>query len=460
MPTAPAPTRAAVALLLLAAIACGDEPSAPRVPLSQSAAATGTGSLAAQVRLLAASRGVGPLPAPPRVRPALSRLGQMLAFDPILSGNRDIACMTCHHPTLATADGLSLSIGQGGSGLGATRVHPTGAFIPRNAPAAFNLQALKTLFWDGRVEGDAAHGFRTPAGAALTPAMNAVFEFGALSAQPMFPVLSRSEMRGDVGSPNELAAIDDADPQAIWAALMARLGKIPEYRTMFEAAYPGTRFPQMTFAHASNAIAGFLLDRLSFAHSPWDHFLAGDDDALTQQQLEGARDFMSLKCSICHGGTAFTDNEFHNVAVAQIGPGEGDGTGGADDFGRFRVTGRARDKYAFRTPPLRNVELTAPYGHDGSIVSLRDFIAHYSESDIKLHAYDPAQLDPRLRATLQANADAILATRDTLLNGVVLSDSLVDRLTAYMTALTDPAARHLDGLIPGRVPSGLPVPRR
>ena len=83
---------------------------------------------------------------------------------------------------------------------------------------------------------------------------------------------------------------------------MKRLGGIPEYRGMFEAAYPGTKFSDMTFAHASNAIAGFIVDRLTFDDTPWDRFLAGRDDALTPAQLDGAKTFLTLKCSICHNG--------------------------------------------------------------------------------------------------------------------------------------------------------------
>ncbi len=111
---------------------------------------------------------------------------------------------------------------------------------------------------------------------------------------------------------------------------------------------------------------------------------------------------MSARCSICHNGPALTDNKFHNVAVAQIGPGQGDGTG-RDDFGRMRETGNPADRYAFRTPPLRNVELTAPYGHDGAIVDLRAFIDHYSESDIKLRTFDVMQLEDILRPSAAAD---------------------------------------------------------
>jgi cytochrome c peroxidase len=286
-----------------------------------------------------------------------------------------------------------------------------------------------------------------------------VFEFGPISAIGMFPVTNRAEMRGKSG--NELAAIDDAKNPAIWAALMNRLGAIEEYRELFLDAYPDTRFEDMTFAHAANAIGGFLVDRLTFDNTPWDRFLGGNDRALTNAQLDGAQTFLTLKCSICHNGATFSDEQFHDVAVAQIGPGEGDGVGGHDDFGRMRVTGASADRYLFRTTPLRNVELTGPYGHDGSIMTLRGFVEHYSESDLKLQAFDPLQLEPSLRGTVLPNTDAILAQRDTLLRGVVLTPDLVDKLMSYMSALTDDAARNLDHLAPTHVPSRLPVmPKR
>lgn len=433
--------------------ACGE--GNPASPAGPSLDAASTASLAAEVRTLAAGRGIGPLERPAPVRPALVRLGQALAFDKILSGNRDISCMTCHLPGFATGDGLRFSIGAGGSGIGPARTHPTGALIPRNAPAAMNLFALKELFWDGRVAENGHGGVDTPARQRLNPHMADAFEFGAVSAQPMFPVLSPEEMRGTSG--NELAALSDKQAQQIWKGLMDRLGRIREYRQMFEAAYPGKRFAQLNFAHAGNAMAGFFIDQISFNDSPWDRFLAGDDNAMSEAQLRGAKDFMSARCSICHNGPAFTDNQFHNVAVAQFGPGRGDGAGGKDDFGRAHETGRSQDRYAFRTPPLRNVELTAPYGHDGAFMSLRDFVAHYSESDVRLRNFDASTLGAGFSGTLLHNFDAILATRDPLLDGVVFDDQTIDDVTEFMKALTDPAARNLAHLTPARVPSGLPI---
>jgi cytochrome c peroxidase len=445
------------AALLLLLIACSpDRATEPRptADVSETSAAT----LADEVRALTTGRGIGPLIRPAPVRPELVRLGQALAFDKILSGNKDISCMTCHLPGFATGDARSLSIGQGATGLGPARVHPTGQFIPRNAPPAFNLFLHNPLFWDGRVAIDAQGRLQTPAGERITAAMRRVFEFGALSALPLFPVLSREEMRAAAG--NDLADIKDKSPQQVWAALMARLGRIREYRQMFEAAYPGTNFDDMSLAHASNAIAGFLIGSFTFNNSPWDRFLAGDDNALTDLQLNGAKDFMSARCSICHNGPGFTDNKFHNVAVAQIGPGEGDGLDGRDDFGRMRVTGLPSERYAFRTPPLRNVVLTGPWGHDGAFTDLRAFVDHYSESDIKLRAFTGSHLEPLLQNTLLPTAEQILTTRDPLLQGVFFPAEVVDEVTAFMGALTDPAALDLSSAVPATVPSGLTVDGR
>ncbi|HET7564115.1 MAG TPA: cytochrome c peroxidase [Gemmatimonadaceae bacterium] len=449
------------AILVASLVHCSDRvteptPAAPGVHLALDAANSGVVT-AKEVRALAAQRGIGPLEQPHPVRPALVQLGQALMFDPILSGNHDMTCATCHFPTFSTGDARSVTIGVGGTGIGPNRIPPASGFLGRNAPPLFDLGTLKHAFWDGRVEVDAQGHFHTPAGAQLTPEMARVLEFGALSAQPLFPPAAATEMRGASG--NELASLPADDYTDIWAGLMRRLGNIPEYRRMFEKAYPGTKFEDMNFAYASNAIAGFIVSKLTFTNAPWDRFLRGQNKALTPAQLAGAQTFLTLKCSICHNGPTLTDDKFHDVAVAQIGPGDANGASGHDDFGRMNATGNSADQYLFRTTPLRNVELTAPYGHDGAYATLRGFIEHYSQSDQALLNYDPTQLEPALQNTVLDNKSDVLAQRDTLLNGVVLTPEIVDKLMAYMSALTDDAARNLSGLIPASVPSGLPVPR-
>ena len=318
----------------------------------------------------------------------------------------------------------------------------------------FNLHETDTLMWDGRIfvkDGVV----RTP-GAGLLASQRAVLECGAVSALPMFPVLSRAEMRGETG--NELAAIPDDRHQRTWKFLMRRLGAIAEYRSLFEAAYPGQLFDNMSFAHAGNAMGCWIVDVFAATNTPWDRFLRGNTDAMSEVQLRGAKAFLgTARCSQCHTGPIFTDNLFHNVAVPQVGPGFGNGPDGHDDFGRMRQTGNTKHKYLFRTPPLRNVELTGPYGHDGAIVSLRDWVAHYSQSDVKLRTYDPGQLEPLLQGTLQPTADDILLTRDARLRDLVIPPETIDDITEFLKALTNPGSRDMGALVPLRVPSGLPV---
>ena len=444
-----------IALAGLLLHACRDTP----VALNHESADPARTELIETVRQLARDHGFRPVAPPPPVRDELVALGRALAFDRILSGNRDVACMTCHLPAMATGDGKSLTVGQGGRGLGPARAHPDGRFVPRNAPAAFNLHRLRKLMWDGRIEEMEDGSLRTPAGEHLTSGMEAVFEFGAASAQPMFPLSSRVEM---VGSGNELAEAPDGDYTELWSRIMARLGAIDEYREKFEAAYPGTSFADMTFAHAANAITGFLISELSSAGSPWDRFLQGDEDRLSEAQLRGAREFMTVGCTRCHQTDVFdgrAGNEFHNAALPQLGPGKGDGPSGRDDFGRQRVTGNARDYRRFRTPPLRNIELTAPYGHAGQFATLRAFVEHYDNVDDALRAYDVSQVEPLLRPTLLDNHADILRTRDPLLAGIRLDDPAIDDLVEFLRALTDDAARDLSSITPARVPSGLPVDR-
>jgi len=256
---------------------------------------------------------------------------------------------------------------------------------------------------------------------------------------------------------------------------MARLGAIPKYRQLFEAAYPGTRFQDMTFAHAANAIGGFIVASFEARNSDWDQFLEGDDKALKTEALRGAEVFMRT-CVNCHSGPLGSDLKFHNTALAQFGPGPrsgGNGASGRDDFGRERITGLESDRYAFRTTPLRNVEFTAPFGHTGEIVDLRDFIDHYSQHfdangapigtppgpAQNLREYDVTQIDERLQPTLLNNVNDVIAHIDPLFRtGSPIRPEFVDPITAFMLANSDKkAVKDAKDTVPSSVPSGLPV---
>jgi len=164
----------AVAVAVLALAACESEPPDAREELIQ------------EILMLAAKLDYTPLATPPPVRNELVRLGRMLAFDKILSGNRDIACMTCHLPGLGTGDARAIPVGEGGIGLGPARTHPHAARTLRHSPPLFNLHLTRKFLWDGRIEELITGDIRTPAGDHLTDHMESVFEFGVLSAQPLF----------------------------------------------------------------------------------------------------------------------------------------------------------------------------------------------------------------------------------------------------------------------------------
>jgi len=406
-------------------------------------------------------------------------LGQMLFFDKELSGNRNTSCASCHHPLTHTADGLSLPIGEGGHGLGQLRDTGTGidavvARVPRNSPALFNLGRpnLGHLFWDGRVaiDGELASGFISPAGDELPQGLNSV-----LAVQAMFPVTSATEMAGqaDENTIAKAAALGDlASPIGVWALLATRLSNIPGYFELFSAAYPGQVISpeDITFVQAANAIAAFERNTWSARNSAFDRQRRGEN-AMDAAALRGEVLFEEKGCNRCHSGRLQTDNRFHAVAMPQIGPGKGDNSDGfsdgREDFGRERVTQDEADRFQFATPSLRNIELTAPYGHAGAYATLEAVVRHYNNPVGSLFSYDQSQALLPSRDDLDAldfvvmndaqrvDAIAAAALNERRLRPANFTEAEVADLVAFLRALTDPASVDLMGDIPGAVPSGL-----
>jgi len=402
-------------------------------------------------------------PTPPSAQ--LVKLGEALFWDPELSGNRDVSCATCHHPDKATGDNLSVSIGTGGQGLGEQRIRfeQRRDLIPRNAQPLFNLgyEEWQVLFWDGRVAGNQSAGFDTPASDRLPKGLD-----NLLAAQAMFPVTSRDEMRGlrgDVdifGNPNELAKLVDYAARPIWKALMKRLLAIPAYVDLFNAAYPDVPTDQLGFQHAANAIAAYEIATFTFEDSPYDRYLQGDTTALSPEAKRGAILFYGeAGCATCHSGGLLTDQKFHNIAVPQIG--DGKGREQPFDLGRARETGNDCDRYAFRTPPLRDVALTGPWMHDGAFATLEAAVRHHFNPTADLLTYDATQLSVLLQTKCENQPEtlaAILATKtDSASEQVQLSDQDVQDLLSFLNALTAPSALHLENTVPTSVPSGLRV---
>lgn len=305
-------------------------------------------------------------------------LGEKLFFEKELSGNRNISCSTCHSESYGLSDGLPVGIGAGGIGIGVERkVSGNAQLIPRNSPSLFNIgeEELYSMFWDGRVSYDPYGGvFITPepglnGAKPKYPEVTAVLG-SALAAQALFPLLSHAEMRGLRGS-NELA--NAKTNKEAWDLMLARLFKSSQYIELFEKAYPGS---VINIGHVGEAIAHYQRHRFSVYNTPWDRYLRGDKDALSEEEKLGAIIFSDrARCAICHSGKLLGGDSFHNVVSPQLGPGI---DVRHNDEGRFYVTGRDRDRYHFKTPMLRNLIYTAPYFHSGAYQTIDEVIDHYA----------------------------------------------------------------------------------
>ena len=407
--------------------------------------------------------------APVRIEEA--QLGQLLFYDPILSGNRNIACATCHHPSLGTADGVPLALGEGAVGLGRNRkldpAHPPEKRIPRNAPALFNLGAheFTVLFHDGRLEADpdSPAGIRTPMDADMVGGFAS-----ALSAQTMFPVLSRDEMAGDHRENDIGRAVRQgliAGKGGAWDLIAKRVASVPEYVAQFAAVYPEIKSPdQIKFTDISNAIAVFMAFEWRSDTAPFDAVLRGQTqpDAATRRGIELF--YGPANCASCHSGAFLTDHKFHATGVPQIGPGKAATFENHNrDEGRFRVTGDPADLYAFRTPSLRNVALTAPYGHAGAHDDLAQFVAYHADPRTAFERFDTATVTLPDFAAEDFNIMRSDSERQAILDAVTLkpvtlSPQDVADITAFLNSLTDFAATEGRLGVPSAVPSGLPVP--
>ena len=400
-------------------------------------------------------------------------LGKLLFHDKSLSGNRNISCATCHHALTDTGDGLSLPVGEGGNGLGVTRNTGNGIDaiherVPRNAPPIFMLgsKEVTRLFHDGRVEIDSKYpsGFKSPAGYELPEGLENI-----LAVQVMFPVTSAAEMAGQSGE-NEIADAVQVTLTDVWDILAQRLQSIPGYVDLFIDVFDDiSDYGDITFVHAANAIAAFEIDAWRANHSPWDAYLAGNSQALSKFERRGAKLFFGKAgCSACHSGAILSDMEFHAIAMPQIGPGKGDGIDGLEDYGRYRETNSARDMYAFRTPPLRNIALTAPYGHSGAYDTLKEVVRHHADPVAalwKYHDEDYCRVKPVMPSREDLNAIdckvmddparvQAIADAATGFNVVELTESEITEIVAFLNALTDKSTIDLRADVPSSLPSG------
>jgi cytochrome c peroxidase len=354
----------------------------------------------------------------------VEELGRLLFWDPILSGAQDVACGTCHHPDFAYADGRALSLGTGAVGLGPSRRDPTGdvPVVRRNSPTVLNVGYNGVERRRRRGGGDDAV---TPAALASVNAARAPMFWDSrvrsLEAQALEPIKAFDEMRGDAYP--ERMAVD---------SVIARLRAIPEYVSLFESAFgTGTTIGP---AQLGAAIAAFERSLVAM-NSPLDRYRAGDRTALTEQQRRGMEEFDDAGCDRCHEGPMFSDFDHHAEGVAE------------NPLVALPDTGRGR--FRFRTPSLRNIALTAPYMHNGTLATLEDVLEFYDEG----RSRNPNVADRGPQGREDDDDD----NRQARLSGQFrrvddMSEQEREDIVAFLEALSDPG---FDRVVPARVPSGL-----
>lgn len=352
--------------------------------------------------------------------------------------------------------------------LGTERIHsetnPPEQRIPRNTPALFNLGATEftVFFHDGRLEEDTSlpSGFRTPLGTEMETGFDS-----ALAAQAMFPVLSGDEMAGHY-SENEVAqAVRQGfltGENGAWALLAARVDAIPEYRRQFDAL--NGNGSTISFADIANAIAAFIEFEWRADQSAFDTYLTAGTPLPTEAQRGMVLFYGKAGCDTCHSGLFQTDHQFYAIAMPQIGPGKAARFERHNrDIGRMRVTGDEADAYRFRTPSLRNISKTGPYGHAGAYKSLEATVRHHLAPVASLITYDISETvlpgpgfetDFRLIKD-KKEVEAIAQANELAPNA--LSDEEIRLIIAFLHSLDDQTS--LEGRlgVPDQVPSGLPV---
>lgn len=251
-------------------------------------------------------------------------LGKALFYDPVVSGDRQTACVTCHSEEWGMSDGLPQSIGQGAGLLaGPGRRGPN--VVRRNSQTLWNVAYRETLFWDGRAS--------------------------SLEDQVHFPFAAAAELGRSM------------------ADVLADLRAAPEYVRLFGLAFPEDADP-FTISHVATAIAEFERT-LTSRRAVYDSYVLGDAAALSEPQLRGMSLFAEARCASCHVPPLFASERYADRGVPPLP--------GVTDDGRFETTQVEADRGTFKVPTLRNTRDTGPYFHTGGTLLLRDAVRHEAD---------------------------------------------------------------------------------
>ncbi len=349
------------------------------------------------IAVLAALPEQVPFPPDNPITPEKIALGRLLFFDPLLSGKKDLACATCHHPDFGYSDGLELSIGVNAHGLGSSRSFNSNngfPFVKRNAQTVLNTAfngignqepanpSEAPMFWDLRVK--------------------------SLEKQSLEPIKAMEEMRGN----------EYPEDKAL-ETVKARIEAIPAYRKLFEKAF-GVG-DAVSVQNMGRAIASYERSLVN-GNSRFDQYMRGNASALSSFELEGLTVFLEAGCAQCHKGPMLSDYQTHVMGVP--------------DNNKHAYSDSGYNKtYAFRTPSLRNLAFTYPYTHSGKFASLQQVLEFYEDLSNKKIA-NPHVNDTQI---------------DSLTRNLKLDFKNISLVLAFLNTLND----KFDKTIPASLPSGL-----
>ncbi|WP_226983010.1 cytochrome-c peroxidase [Zobellia nedashkovskayae] len=332
--------------------------------------------------------------------PEKEALGKLLFYDPILSGNKDVACATCHHPNNGYAEFLDISIGPNASGLGTQRKFNASndiPFVKRNAQTIINsayngMDAFgnyepseATMFWDDRAK--------------------------SLEKQALEPIKAFEEMRGHGFTEDNILQV-----------VVDRIKDIPEYQKFFASVFDEP--DAVSVDNLAKAIAAFERSLVT-NNSRFDQYMRGDQDAILISEKEGFELFKSVGCVNCHNGPMFSDYKMHVL-------------GAPENNKLARPDAGFKDTFAFRTPTLRNLRFTPPYMHNGSLSSLKKVLEFYED----------------IANGKERNEHVSVQKYDPFVRELDLSVKEMSQIISFLNTLND---TDFDKTIPERVPSGLAV---
>lgn len=328
--------------------------------------------------------GDAPVPAENPITEEKRVLGKILFWDEQLSSDNTVACGTCHQPAAGGGDsrlgsnpGLDQIFGTSDDVIGSPGMRALDAngqqlndpifghaaqVTGRGTPSFLTSMFADTNFWDGR----ATDQFVDPENTRTI----IITSGGALESQAVGPILSTVEMaQQGRGWPEVISKLEQVTPLSLASNIPSDMADAlqgnPDYGQLFQAAFGDN---QITAARIGMAIATYERTLVP-NQTPWDQFIAGDRNAMTQAQIAGWNDFtQETPCGNCHRPPLFSDDNFRNIGLRPS----------IEDFGRFDVTGNNRDRGEFRTPSLRNTGLRKSLMHVGTITSVADAIDFYN----------------------------------------------------------------------------------